>query len=493
LGEEARTARHVDIAAWSEEISPLLHFSSMDLCQPILDAIAEEGYDTPTPIQAQAIPPVLAGRDLLGCAQTGTGKTAAFALPILHNLLSASADKKRRGPVLPRVLVLSPTRELACQIGESFSAYGRYTGLRGAVIYGGVSQFKQVRSLERGVDILVATPGRLMDLMEQGHVNLGSIQTFVLDEADRMLDMGFIQPIRRIASAIPAERQTLLFSATMPQNIMHLADSLLRDPVRVAVKPEAATTALIEQSIYMVRRESKPALIEHLLTKNGVDRALVFTRTKYGADKLTRKLTRVGVTATSIHGNKSQNQRQRALDSFRTGRSRVLVATDVAARGLDVDGITHVFNFDLPNEPEAYIHRIGRTGRAGAAGVAISFCDRDERGHLRAIERLTGERLATVARPAELQIEHSEGTQRTDNDNQSQDRPQRGEANSQRRRSNRPRRASKPAGSAPTGRGAGPRSTTSSNGPKRSARTNNSTGPRSRGRRARMGSRRGPA
>ena len=467
----------------------------MDLCQPILDAIAEEGYETPTPIQAKAIPPVLAGRDLLGCAQTGTGKTAAFALPILHNLLSAPTDKKRRGPVLPRVLVLAPTRELACQIAESFQAYGRYTGLRGTVIYGGVSQFKQVRSLERGVDIIVATPGRLMDLMEQGHVNLGNIQTFILDEADRMLDMGFIQPIRRIASAIPARRQTLLFSATMPDSIMHLADSLQRDPVRVAVKPEAATTALVEQSLYMVRREAKPALIEHLLTKTGVDRALVFTRTKYGADKLTRKLTRVGVTATSIHSNKSQNQRQRALDSFRTGRSRVLVATDVAARGLDVDGITHVFNFDLPNEPEAYIHRIGRTGRAGAAGVAISFCDRDERGHLRAIERLTGERLATVAGPAELQIEHREGTPRAASDNKAdkdRDRPQRGEANSQRRRSNRPRRAAKPAGGESAGRGAGPRSSTSSGGPKRSSRTS-TTGPRSRGRRARMGGRRGSA
>jgi ATP-dependent RNA helicase RhlE len=381
----------------------LLHFSSTNLSKPILDAVAEEGYDTPTPIQAKAIPHALEGRDILGCAQTGTGKTAAFALPVLHRLHAAPVDMTRRGPVLPRALVLSPTRELASQIGESFDVYGRNTGLRHVVIYGGVSQHHQVRGLQRGVDIIVATPGRLMDLMEQGHVDLREIEIFILDEADRMLDMGFIQPIRRIAAKLRRKRQTLLFSATMPKSIMHLADSLLHNPVKVSVAPVASTAALIEQSVYMAPKASKPALLEHLLAEHGVERALVFTRTKHGADKLTRTLNRSGVTSTAIHGNKGQNQRQRALDAFRTGRCRVLVATDVAARGLDVDGVTHVFNFDLPNEPEAYVHRIGRTGRAGASGVAISFCDRDERGYLRAIERLTGKQLVTIAGPNALQ------------------------------------------------------------------------------------------
>ncbi len=404
LGEVAQTTYHAVIAARSQEITLLIHFSSLDLCKPILDAIAGEGYDTPTPIQAQSIPPVLEGRDLLGCAQTGTGKTAAFALPILNRLHTAKADKKRRGATKPRVLVLSPTRELASQIDDSFRTYGRHTGLRQTVVYGGVKQFHQVKSLKRGVDILVATPGRLMDLMEQGHVDLRFIEIFVLDEADRMLDMGFIQPIRQIAAALPAERQTLLFSATMPKNIMHLADSLLQDPVKIAVTPVASAAPLIEQSVYMVSRQAKPALIEHLLAERGVKRALIFTRTKHGADKLTRKLNHSGVKATAIHGNKAQNARQRALESFRSGQSRVLVATDVAARGLDVDGITHVFNFDLPNEPEAYVHRIGRTGRAGATGLAISFCDRSERGFLRAIERITGTGIDTVTVPDSIEV-----------------------------------------------------------------------------------------
>lgn len=376
-------------------------FQDLELCPPILNAINEEGYHTPTPIQAKAIPPILSGRDVLGCAQTGTGKTAAFALPILHRLHTAPVDKTRRGPVRPRALILSPTRELAGQIEESFDTYGRHTMLRQAVIFGGVSQFHQVRRLKQGVDILVATPGRLIDLMEQGHVDLRKIEIFVLDEADRMLDMGFIHPIRRIAASVPSKRQTLLFSATMPASIKHLADALLQNPVRVTVKPAKATTALIEQSVYMVQHGSKPELLEQLLAGQGVDRALVFTRTKYGADKLTRRLNRSGVSADAIHGNKAQNQRQRALDAFRTGRSRVLVATDVAARGIDVDGVTHVFNFDLPNEPEAYVHRIGRTGRAGATGMAISFCDHSERGHLRAIERLTGKRLETIGSPSD--------------------------------------------------------------------------------------------
>lgn len=380
----------------------LTQFASLGLSQPLLRALADEGYDTPTPIQAKSIPPVLEGRDILGCAQTGTGKTAAFALPILHRLHAQPSDKARRGPALPRALILSPTRELATQIADSFVAYGRHTHLSYACIFGGVSQFHQVRALQRGVDILVATPGRLIDLFEQGHVVLSRVNTFVLDEADRMLDMGFIHPIRRIAGELSQERQTLLFSATMPKAIMHLADSLLKDPVKVAVTPVSSTVPLIEQSVYMVPRNSKQALLEHMLHEKQVRRAVVFTRTKHGADRVMKNLIRAGISSEAIHGNKAQNQRQRALDAFRSGRSRVLVATDVAARGLDVDGITHVFNFDLPNEPEAYVHRIGRTGRAGATGLAISFCDIEERAFLRDIEKLTGKKIPAVTQLPEL-------------------------------------------------------------------------------------------
>ena len=382
----------------------MIQFSDLGLNDNILRSLTTEGYTTPTPIQAKAIPPVLEGRDLLGCAQTGTGKTAAFALPVLHRLISQPVDKTRRGPALPRVLVLSPTRELATQIAESFATYGRHTGLSLTTIFGGVSQFHQVKALQRGVDILVATPGRLMDLMEQRHVNLSNVQVFVLDEADRMLDMGFIQPIRKIAAVLPpaANRQTLMFSATMPKEIMHLADSLLRDPVKVAVTPVSSTVPLIEQSLYMVNRQGKPALLEHLLDDEKAARVVVFTKTKHGADRVSRRLEHAGITSDAIHGNKAQNNRQRALQAFRTGKIRVLVATDVAARGLDVDGITHVINYDLPMEPEAYVHRIGRTGRAGATGVAISFCDHEERGLLRDIERLTGKQVPQVALPTDM-------------------------------------------------------------------------------------------
>jgi len=358
----------------------------------LLRALAEEGYTQPTPIQLQAIPTVMAGRDVLGCAQTGTGKTAAFALPILHRLTTgpaAAPDAQRRGPTLPRVLVLAPTRELATQIADSFRAYGRHTGMRQTVIFGGVSQFHQVKALDRGVDILVATPGRLIDLMEQGLIKLTAINTLVLDEADRMLDMGFIQPIRRIVAQVPKNRQTLLFSATMPTEIMRLADSLLSNPVKVAVTPVASAAPKIEQALYLVSRNVKQALLHHLLQDKSVDRALVFTKTKHGADRVTKKLIQAGISADAIHGNKAQNRRERSLEGFRSGKLRVLVATDVAARGLDVDDISHVVNFDLPMEPEAYVHRIGRTGRAGKTGIAISFCDGEERGLLRDIERLT--------------------------------------------------------------------------------------------------------
>lgn len=378
-------------------------FETLGLSTPILRALRDEGYTTPTPIQARAVGPAIQGKDLLGCAQTGTGKTAAFALPILHRL-SIAAQRPPHGARNPRCLVLSPTRELATQIGASFAAYGRHTGLSHTVIFGGVGQSPQVRALQQGVDILVATPGRLMDLMQQRLVNVRDVCIFVLDEADRMLDMGFIQPIRRIAAALPQPpaRQTLLFSATMPTAIQALAASLLHQPTHIAVTPVASAAPLIEQSVYQVARPQKTALLRHMLQDRAVHRALVFTKTKYGAERLSRHLNQAGIASDSIHGNKAQNQRRRALDRFRSGNARVLVATDVAARGLDVDGISHVFNYDLPMEPEAYVHRIGRTGRAGARGSAISFCDREEFQQLRAIERLIGQRVPAAATPAAL-------------------------------------------------------------------------------------------
>ncbi len=402
-------------------------FTNLNLSTPILDAVTQEGYTTPTPIQAQAIPPAMEGRDLLGCAQTGTGKTAAFALPILHRLTNMPIDKSKRGPALARALILSPTRELATQIAESFKTYGKNTTISGTTIYGGVSQHHQVKALQRGIDVIVATPGRLMDLMEQGYVDLTGIKVLVLDEADRMLDMGFIQPIRRICAALPKTRQTLLFSATMPREIMHLADSLLTNPVKVSVAHDVATTELIDQSVYMVSRYSKQALLRHMIEEGNIQRAVVFTRTKHGADKVSDKLNAAGITAAAIHGNKAQNMRDRVLAGFKTGRSRVLVATDVAARGLDVDAITHVFNFDLPNEPEAYVHRIGRTGRAGAKGHAISFCDGEERSFLRAIERLTKNKIPAITElpvlPPEPKRDHT--ADRDENRGWGNERPQR--------------------------------------------------------------------
>lgn len=369
-------------------------FADLNLAKPLMDALSEENYVTPTAIQAQTIPTIMGGRDILGCAQTGTGKTAAFALPILHRLITNKVDTTQRGRPKARVLVLSPTRELATQIAESFKAYGRHTGVSGTVIFGGVGQGNQVRALQRGVDVIVATPGRLLDLMEQRHVDLSGIEVLVLDEADRMLDMGFIKPIREIAAAITTPgRQTLLFSATMPREIMHLADSLLKNPVKVAVTPVASAAPKIEQTLYMVSRMQKLNLLLHILNEQKVTRTVVFSKTKHGSDKLCKKLVQSGVSATAIHGNKAQNQRDRALDAFKAGRVRVLVATDVAARGLDVDAISHVFNYDLPMEPEGYVHRIGRTGRAGASGIAISFCDHDERDLLRQIERLLSKKI----------------------------------------------------------------------------------------------------
>ncbi|MGP1345393.1 MAG: DEAD/DEAH box helicase [Phycisphaerales bacterium] len=382
---------------WATGLESVQTFEQLNLDPRINAALQSQGYSAPTPIQAVTIPPALEARDILGCAQTGTGKTAAFALPIIHRLLSGDLDHKpgapdRPGaPRLPRVLVLAPTRELAQQIADSFGTYAKGSGLRGTTVYGGVSQRKQEIALSRGVDVLIATPGRLIDLIEQNIVDLSAIRILAIDEADRMLDMGFIQPIRRIAEQITTDRQTLLFSATMPAKVMALADTLLNNPVRVAVERTAEREPKITQSLFRIPRNAdKQAILESLLVQHQVRCGVVFTKTKHGAERVGKKLRAAGLNADAIHGNKTQAQRQRALDALRDGRSNILVATDVAARGLDVEGVTHVFNFDLPIEPEAYIHRIGRTGRAGAEGLAIAFCAPEERGLLKAIERFMG-------------------------------------------------------------------------------------------------------
>ncbi|MDA1008734.1 MAG: DEAD/DEAH box helicase [Planctomycetota bacterium] len=372
-----------------------------------MDALTAEGYITPTPIQLQSIPLALTGRDVLGIAQTGTGKTAAFALPVLQQLIANEPhDAFRQRGRAARALVLAPTRELAAQIGESFAAYGKRTSLRYAVVFGGVSQRPQAQALTAGVDVIIATPGRLLDLMQQKLVDLRSISFVVLDEADRMLDMGFIVPIRRIMSAVPTKRQTMLFSATMPREIQHLADSFMKNPSRVAVTPVASTVELIEQRLFHVSTGQKIQLLVHLLGQDEHNRTLVFTKTKHGADRVVKRLRAVNMEAEAIHGNKGQNQRTRALEAFRSGSVEVLVATDIAARGIDVDGITHVINFDLPMEPEAYVHRIGRTARAGASGVAISFCAAEEKGLLKSVERLINKQLKVTALPSNLPIVH---------------------------------------------------------------------------------------
>ena len=361
-------------------------FEDLGLIEPLLRAIREEGYLRPTAIQEKGIPHVLAGSDLLGCAQTGTGKTAAFALPILQ-VLSAGPAHGHAHHVI-RALILTPTRELAAQIGDSLTAYGRHVGLRHAVIYGGVPQGPQASALHRGVDIVVATPGRLLDLMGQKLVKLRGLEMLVLDEADRMLDMGFIPDVRRIVSALPTKRQTLFFSATLSPDIQRLAGGMVRDPVHVDATPASATVETVEQRVYLVEAENKRALLEHLLKAPEIVRALVFTGTKHGADRVARQLHRAGVQVHAIHGNKSQSERQRTLARFKRGELRVLVATDVAARGLDINSVSHVINMDIPAVPEAYVHRIGRTARADTTGVAVSFCSPDERGLMAAIERL---------------------------------------------------------------------------------------------------------
>ena len=361
-------------------------FTDLGLSDAVLKALAAEGYVHPTPIQQKAIPEVLRGRDLLGCAQTGTGKTAAFALPMIERLMASKTPRDARRP---RALVLSPTRELSAQIADSFATYGRGTPLKYAVIFGGVGQGPQISLLSRGLDVLVATPGRLLDLMNQGAAFLDKVEILVLDEADRMLDMGFLPDVKRILQKLPKQRQTLFFSATMPGDIERLSREILVDPVRVDVAPVSSTAERIDQSVYMVETSEKRRVLEKVLRDPSMDRAIVFTRTKHGANRLVKELERGEIVAEAIHGNKSQGARQRALDNFRSGRLKVLIATDIAARGIDVDGISHVVNYDLPNIPESYVHRIGRTARAGRDGIAISLCSREERGYLRDIERLT--------------------------------------------------------------------------------------------------------
>ncbi len=389
----------------SDQASSGVGFNDLELIPELLRAIHDSGYVDPTPIQAQAIPIVLKGRDLLGCAQTGTGKTAAFAFPILQRLSKTSNNQNRSisGNNIKqalrriRVLVLSPTRELAIQIGDSFSTYGKYTGLKNTVIYGGVGQNPQVRELQHGVDILVATPGRLLDLMEQGYVNLSYVEVLVLDEGDRMLDMGFIHDVRLIVKKVPQEnRQTLLFSATIPREIIELAKNILHDPVEINISPEKPTLDIIKQSAFLISKEKKQKLLEYLLADSTVTRALVFTRTKHGANRVVKNLQRKNISAEPIHGNKSQTARQEALKNFRTGKTRVLVATDVASRGLDVDDISHIIQFDMPDVPETYLHRIGRTARAGAGGTAFAFCEESERQQLKDIEKLIRMRVKII-------------------------------------------------------------------------------------------------
>ncbi|MES2690656.1 MAG: DEAD/DEAH box helicase [Bacteroidota bacterium] len=369
-------------------------FEDLNLIPPILKALKIEGYEKPTPIQAQAIPPLLEGKDLLGCAQTGTGKTAAFAIPIIQLLYNAREQERQRK--LTSTLILTPTRELAIQIGESFAAYGKFTGLKHAVIFGGVSQHGQTNALKHGIDILIATPGRLLDLMQQGFVDLNHIKLFVLDEADRMLDMGFVHDVKHILTKLPKQKQSLFFSATMPPEIVKLSNTILNNPVKVEVTPVSSTAETVQQALYYVDKPNKKMLLMDLLKVNDMKSVLVFARTKHGADRIARDLTKQGFKTAAIHGDKSQNARQNALNDFKAGKIRTLVATDIAARGIDIDSLSHVINYEIPNQAETYVHRIGRTGRAGANGKAISFCDAEEREYIRDIQKLIGKTIPVV-------------------------------------------------------------------------------------------------
>ncbi len=370
-----------------------MQFTSLNLIEPILKAVQEEGYTSPTPIQEEAIPLALEGRDLLGCAQTGTGKTAAFAIPILQILSQTRINEKKRKI---RSLILTPTRELAIQIGESFNAYGRYTNVTNTVIFGGVNQNTQVKILQGSVDVLVATPGRLLDLISQGFISLSNVEILVLDEADRMLDMGFSHDVKKIIAMVPQKRQTLFFSATMPPEIVKLSSTILHHPTKISVTPVSSTVDIINQCVYFVDKGNKNSLLLDILKDKNIKTALVFTRTKHGADKVVKILLKNNITAEAIHGNKAQNARQRALNNFKAQTTRVLVATDIAARGIDVDDLEYVINFEMSNIPETYVHRIGRTGRAGAKGTAISFCDAEEKSYLRDVEKLIGKKIKVI-------------------------------------------------------------------------------------------------
>lgn len=364
-----------------------MKFNELPIIEPILRAVSEFGYTTTTPIQQQVIPTILSGSDLIGCAQTGTGKTAAFAIPVLQLLQQEQQNVVRKRI---RALVLTPTRELAIQIAENFTTYGKYLPLSHTAIFGGVTQGKQVQRLKAGVDILIATPGRLLDLAQQGHLSLSQLEILVLDEADRMLDMGFVHDVKKVLARIPQKRQTLFFSATMPQSIRKFANSILHNPKEVSVAPVSSTAETVKQSVYFVEKSDKTKLLISILNEKASERSLVFTRTKHGADKLVKQLSKTGIGAAAIHGNKSQNARQRALDDFKSSRIKVLIATDIAARGIDIDELPFVVNYELPNVPETYVHRIGRTGRAGANGIAVSFCDTEERDDLKNIQKLIG-------------------------------------------------------------------------------------------------------
>ncbi len=372
-----------------------MSFEKLELIDPIRAALKAEGYTTPTPIQERSIPIILQRKDLLGCAQTGTGKTAAFAIPILQLLHQDELYKK--GPAGIKTLILTPTRELAIQIGESFAAYGKFLKLKHTVIFGGVSQKSQTDALRAGVDILIATPGRLLDLIDQRYINLQHLKIFVLDEADRMLDMGFIHDVKKIIAKIPAKRQTLFFSATMPDEIKKLSSSILTNPERVEVTPVSSTAEKVTQGVYFVEKNDKRKLLLHVLKDKSIESALVFTRTKHGADRVSKDLTKLGIPTMAIHGNKSQNARQNALKAFKDGKLRVLVATDIAARGIDIDELSYVINYEIPNVPETYVHRIGRTGRAGASGIAISFCDEEEKEFLNDIQKLIGKKVPVMS------------------------------------------------------------------------------------------------
>ncbi len=371
-----------------------MKFTDFQFASAILKAIQKQGYVSPTPIQEQTIPQAMEGKDVLGCAQTGTGKTAAFAIPVLHQLQQNPPYSRGKRPI--SALILTPTRELAIQIAESFQNYGAFTALKSTVIFGGVSQHKQVEALKSGVDILIATPGRLLDLMQQQHIQLDRLKHFVLDEADRMLDMGFLNDVKKVIAKLPKKRQSLFFSATMPKDIVQLANSILNEPIRVEVTPVSSTAKAIEQYVYFVDKVNKKHLLKEVLQDEGMDRVLVFTRTKHGANKVVKDLVKNGIKALAIHGNKSQTARQKALNSFKSNEIRVLVATDIAARGIDIDDLAYVINYELPNIAESYVHRIGRTGRAGLAGTAIAFCDAEEKAYLKDIQKLIGKSIPVL-------------------------------------------------------------------------------------------------